>query len=218
MKNFLFAILAAMLGINSYGQITTAFKFKTQSFELRDTLCPDNQTYKLFSTASDSKETRPGMPELPVSYNQFIMPDSLQVIALMELASHISAAGSYARNLLISQSAMVYNEPYIFPDENLKSGKVIRKKQIIGKSDVVLKVYPNPAVDYIIAEYQLDECINKPLLNIIDVLGRNLQSFTLSCNKGYEVIPLINLPPGIYTITLCTNGTKIKEVKVIISQ
>lgn len=75
MKNFLFAILAAMLGINSYGQITTAFKFKTQSFELRDTLCPDNQTYKLFSTASDSKETRPGMPELPVSYNQFIMPD-----------------------------------------------------------------------------------------------------------------------------------------------
>ncbi len=153
-----------------------------------------------------------------IAVNENNVVDSLQLIALTELATHVSTAGSSARNLLINQGAMVYNEPYIFPDDNLKSGKVIRRKQAIEKSDVVLKVFPNPAVDYIIAEYQLDKHINKPLLNIIDVLGRNLQSVTLSCNKGYEVIPLNNIPPGIYTITLCTNGTKIKEAKIIISQ
>lgn len=153
-----------------------------------------------------------------IAVNENNVVDSLQLIALTELATHVSTAGSSARNLLINQGAMVYNEPYIFPDDNLKSGKVIRRKQAIEKSDVVLKVFPNPATDYIIAEYQLDEQINKPLLNVIDVLGRNRQSVTLSCNKGYEVIPLINMPPGIYTITLCTNGTIIKEAKVIISQ
>jgi hypothetical protein len=153
-----------------------------------------------------------------IAANENNLPDSVQLTALAELAAHHTHAAAYARNLLINQGMIVYNEPYIFPDDNLKSGKVIRRNQGFGKSDIVLKVYPNPATDYIIAEYNFDEHIKKPLLNIIDVLGRNLHSVTLSSNKGFEVIPLINMPPGIYTITLCTNSTIIKKAKVIVCQ
>ena len=153
-----------------------------------------------------------------IAANENSIPDSLQQIALTELATRNTMSGAYARNLLVNQGMITYYEPYIFPDDNLKSGKVIRRKQETGISGVDLKVYPNPATDFIIADYQLFDNQNIRTLNIIDVCGRKLKSIELSTNKGYEVIPLNHLSSGIYTISLNVNGIIVKATKVIVDK
>ncbi len=151
-----------------------------------------------------------------IAINENNLTDSLQVIALMELASHISAAGSYARNLLISQNILVYSEPYIFPDENLKSGKVIKRKQVTNRNDADFKVYPNPAKDYVIIVYTGEKSNKFSSMEIMDAMGRIILKRKFEEASGFQIIPLSGLAPGAYTIRIFKDSGTNSESKLII--
>jgi hypothetical protein len=140
----------------------------------------------------------------------------LQLNALAELATHVSAAGSYARNFLIHHGAMVYHEPYIFPDENLKSGKVIRRKQLTNESNFQFKLYPNPASNYVIVEYELEQALGSPLITITDELGQLIRSISPSGVSGFQVISLSDIAPGVYLVRFSSGNKILKESKLVV--
>lgn len=151
-----------------------------------------------------------------IAANENNLPDSLQVITLMELSTHISAAGSYARNLLISQNILVYSEPYIFPNENLKSGKIIRRKHVTNGNIADFKVYPNPAKDYVIIEYTGESSNKISSIEIMDAMGRIILKRKFEEAPFFQKIPLTGLAPGSYTIRFISFSGMNSESKLII--
>lgn len=151
-----------------------------------------------------------------LSANANHTPDSLQQIALTELGAHNTHAAAYARNLLINQGMIVYNEPYIFPDDNLKSGKVIRRKQVTNRSNVDFKVYPNPAKDYVIIEYTGERKDKFSSTEIIDAIGQIILKRKFEESSNLLIIPITGLAPGAYTIRIVKDSGTYSESKLII--
>ena len=92
----------------------------------------------------------------------------------------------------------------IFPDECLKSSKVIVQKQKSLPNEFILKIYPNPAKDYIIAEYTLKDGILNAVLEINDVAGKPVKTIAVSGKHDYHVIPMNDCTPGTFFCRLST--------------
>jgi hypothetical protein len=80
----------------------------------------------------------------------------------------------FARNVLVNKGIRNYNEPLIFDPEfksaNIK--KVYPKIHTISNTPCYLKVYPNPAKNYLIVEYQLPENCPQSILKVTSVEGK----------------------------------------------
>lgn len=151
-----------------------------------------------------------------IAANENSIPDSLQQIALNELATRNTMAGAYARNLLVNQGLIAYNEPYIFPDDNLKSGKIIRHKQVTNRNDADFKVYPNPAKDYVIIEYRGERRNELSSIEIINAMGQIILNRNFEEASCIQIIPLSGLVSGAYTIRINTTIGTNYESKLII--
>ncbi len=61
--------------------------------------------------------------------------------------------GAYARGVLIEAEGYEYTEPIILPETGLKSGSIVFDiPNIETFTPEHVKIYPNPALDYIIVE------------------------------------------------------------------
>jgi hypothetical protein len=150
----------------------------------------------------------------PQMYNDtlgYLAPDSVQTIALQLLAADDNDfPGAFARNLLIASGFLDYQEP-IVSESMLKSSRKGRYQWTNSRPiSSVLKVFPNPAKDIIIAEYKTNNILNKALIIITDAKGSFIRSYKLIKNENQLIIPVENLPSGLYLIQLHVNG-KLKE-------
>jgi hypothetical protein len=123
-----------------------------------------------------------------------------------------------ARNILLSENIITYNEPFIFPDQNLKSTKYKKHNSIITITDNSLKLYPNPALNYVIVDYSVAESASHQSIKIIDISGRTCYDIAYFEPKGYMIIPLKDLSNGIYIFQLCQNRLPVISKKLIISK
>ena len=122
----------------------------------------------------------------------------------------------YARNILAAKGEIVYKEPYIFPQGELKSSK-IRNRGIGEKYESnKLKVYPNPARDYIIIEYTLNREHENTSIVLYDVNGKTIRSHSLNATRDILVIPLTGIPSGNYLCSLRMGNKPVQNVKFII--
>ncbi len=144
-----------------------------------------------------------------------------QINILLSLAAYYNTyPGIYARNALIAIKEINYNEPYILPDPN----KSAIADEFPGKSPenkTYLKVYPNPANDYINVEYAIygvDKTDRKKviLLLINDAGGKLIMKKELKSVKDKLVIPTGNMNTGIYFCNLIYNGRSEKTAKFTI--
>jgi len=126
-------------------------------------------------------------------------------------------AGIYARNILTSLNAGNYTEPYIFPKSGLKSLKIDWAQYKLSKSDE-LKIFPNPAKDYFIAEYSLTGNNTASLLRIIDNSGKLVKELSRHGDHEYLVVPVTDLTPGIYIVQLISDKNHILSAKLIVSR
>ena len=138
---------------------------------------------------------------------------------LMTLAQNDNLlAGTYARNLLVFFGKMQYQEPILLPDPNEKSSPA-EMEQTMRKNTLtetpVLSIFPNPAMEYFIASYRIEE--NNGILEIRDGHGRTVQSNTLSGTVNQQVIPLKGVSNGLYHIVLKVNGKTIGKQKLVIN-
>jgi hypothetical protein len=151
-----------------------------------------------------------------------IQVDSIRMAMLNTLMEQTKEpVKTYARNILIANEAMTYSEPYLFPDE-LKSARV-EKTRTMGKQKAksCLEVYPNPALNYFIVEYNLNDKIgnsmNDAILEITTIQGKVVKLIVLTKKQDQVVLSLANYKPGMYVASLKYNGKLIESKKVTIT-
>ncbi len=125
---------------------------------------------------------------------------------------------SYMRNLLLSAGVIEYNEPYLVADE-VKS-IYVKKKHRMGPNLPVatLAVYPNPTSHYFIIEYDLtnrpEAQFSNKLLELSSVQGSILRQIILKDVQGRLIVPITDLRPGMYLITLICGNHNIQSIKL----
>lgn len=144
--------------------------------------------------------------------------DSLQLAALTLLMQEgCEPVSSYARNLLIANGAVIYNEPYLVADE-LKSTQAKRERRIIITPIApFLTLSPNPCRNFVIAGYSLeDKLASDAFLTISTLQGVEIKTIQLLGAKDQVVISLNNFNPGVYVASLKDGGKLMDSKKIII--
>lgn len=125
-------------------------------------------------------------------------------------------SGPWARNILIASSLLDYNEPIV----NESTLKVSRKEKYHWTHSrtiaAEMKVFPNPAEDYIIVEYAQKKHADAVDLELFNSHGIKLQTYKLTKGIDQKIIYTGNLLPGGYLIQLVVNGTARESKKLIV--
>jgi len=79
-----------------------------------------------------------------------------------------------------------------------------------------IKVYPNPATDFIIAEYKIDKAAKEVLLVISDMQGRLQMKKQLTTISYQALIDIRNLQNGSYNCTIIVDGQQKAVTKLIV--
>ena len=126
-------------------------------------------------------------------------------------------AGAWAMNILCTADTLSYKENYILPTIGTKTGTVKRMRpnnDVFEKNQ--LRVYPNPANDYIIVEYELAGDIDNATIKIIDNNGFIRQTIMSENNHEYAVINTQSLESGTYICHVSANNKLIGVAKFVI--
>jgi hypothetical protein len=123
---------------------------------------------------------------------------------------------AYARNALILNDGLIYQEPYLQIDTTTKTDKVKYNTNSV-KTDFMnyLKIYPNPAIEYLSIEYDIDYLIGEAAVEIFDISGNKSSKIDLYYKKGIKTVDLRNYKRGSYIVKLRV-GNKILETKKFI--
>ena len=136
----------------------------------------------------------------------YIVPDSIQINILLDLATHDrTTPGTFARNILIANGLLEYHEPILL-GTTLKS---LRPFHNYGKNVQIsseFKVYPNPCKDYLIVECQKAKLTDIVICNLINSARVILSTYSLQKSSNQVIIPLTTYPPGNYFVQLKVNG------------
>ena len=112
-----------------------------------------------------------------------------------------------------------YREPILLPDALKSSNSVKRYKtgQLLEKS--YMKVFPNPAKQFVIVEYNLQEKYsdkNEVVLVLTNLNGNRVSQRVLVKRQDQELINTSGLIPGIYICSLWINGKILESKKLVV--
>ncbi|MCX6233189.1 MAG: T9SS type A sorting domain-containing protein [Bacteroidetes bacterium] len=142
--------------------------------------------------------------------------DSISVNTLHEIMNNgYPLIGGYARGLLVKGNFIDYTEQVYFP-LNTKSYPEYHftPHEVIVEKEDHLKLFPNPAWDYVIVYYNTSEYeINGKLL-IYDVNGKLIKTMILSNYLNQLTVSLKNFPNGVYMISLFVGDNLIESEKI----
>ena len=149
----------------------------------------------------------------------FLDADSLQLETLFDIeAVETGITHVFARNILIALGEIEYEEPIILPDLFKSSEAMADYEELLSKATEAtgyIKVQPNPAKDYIIVEYDLQ---NKTggVIKINNVNGNLKYAKDIFNKKDQLTVDTREWNAGIYIVTLKINGRLIESVKFTI--
>ncbi|MBC8487044.1 MAG: metallophosphoesterase [Bacteroidetes bacterium] len=145
--------------------------------------------------------------------------DSAQIATLISMEANQSGMASvYARNILLALNQMEYEEPIILPDLLKSSAAMDEYKELLSKAADApgyIKVKPNPAKDYIIIEYELEQEVEATIeINNISGNLKYLGNFTNRHDRF--TVDTRKWKAGIYIATLKINDKLIESFKFTI--
>ncbi len=135
--------------------------------------------------------------------------DSAQKATLWSIVQNADGlVQAMARNVLLKTGDIVYNEPYILPDTTQnKSAKVKGDyNTIFGANESYVKLYPNPANQYLTVEYNIPLNTYSAVIEIVTLKGVQTEVFKLRTGWGQKIVDLRNYNPGTYLVRLYING------------
>lgn len=142
--------------------------------------------------------------------------DSIQIQQLFGLASsYYTIPGLFASNELIKGNLLDYDEPVYLADP-VKNSPAHDNIIVIATNDHDLSLFPNPAGNYFIAHYYLDEQQNPGILSISDINGTELKAIQLKDKQNQIVITTQELSAGTYLISLIGRNHLIESQKITI--
>ena len=158
------------------------------------------------------------MVQLAQSGNSIFQLNATQKAGLYNIYQNSTAlAGAWATNILRTVDTLYYKENYLLPTIGNKIGIVRRKRPNNTTFETTkLKVYPNPANDYVIVEYQLADETDKAVVKIIDNNGFIRQTIAPENNHGFMVIDTRDLETGTYICHVAASGKLFGVAKFII--
>jgi hypothetical protein len=147
----------------------------------------------------------------------FVNPTQSQVAALTGLyLANLGLPSVYARNILLAAGELEYDEQFII-NLPLKRERIYRRSgQPDQTPDVLLKVFPNPAHNYITVEYKLPEDVSNAALVITNLQGVVLRTESLPLHTGNKQFSVKTLNPGFYIVQLYLNNTPAASQRVSI--
>nr|NQU93115.1 T9SS type A sorting domain-containing protein [Bacteroidota bacterium] len=144
--------------------------------------------------------------------------DSAQIMQFATIAVNGHGNASvYARNILLALEQIEYNEPVILPDQ-MKSLEAYEEflDLMDTKPPMKIEVYPNPSDEYVIISYSLEMKRSEHTIRISDIHGNSIKSIVTNESKNQILIDTSNWIPGVYIVTLETNGKIIGSTKFTI--
>jgi len=146
--------------------------------------------------------------------------DSLKVNSLQTLSmNNPFLPGIYATMVLKANGLSDYEEPVIlrapYKSVMIKPDYSKISKGIIHKP--YLKIYPNPAGEYFIAEYHLEKDYRDLYIEILDGTSRTLAEMKLKGMQNQVIIPVKQYPTGMYLIRLIGNGEFLDSQKIMVA-
>jgi photosystem II stability/assembly factor-like uncharacterized protein len=167
-------------------------------FELNERETKEKAAFDIYFGIIDT------MDQYKLSYGQL---NESQKQSLQNLAAGIFLPSAYARSMLLQyDSSYSYTEPVIFP--TISSSRLQRPKNNNSNKESIIKIYPNPAYDYISVDYKLENGNGR--IEIIDNIGRVLLYKTITNLSGTEVISLDRLSPGVYKLLFYSDNILIE--------
>jgi hypothetical protein len=125
---------------------------------------------------------------------------------------------NYLRNSLIASGNLNSAEQYILPDLIKSTDVENTPKKKNKKPDEFLKVFPNPAKDYVIFEFMLtdDEFLGSASIVLSDSRGIIVDNIQLKRPVDQIVCNTKNLYPGIYICSLVSGANTLLNTKLSI--
>lgn len=134
--------------------------------------------------------------------------------AMLDLITGINEMAPYARAFAQKHSRVSYEEPYILPGyAPMLPVHVLPVPEV--KEDY-LKVFPQPANDYFLIEYQLENALNQRSIELVDLTGKVLYHTELTSSRGQYYISTAHLKSGLYILRLMVHDSAMRQVKVLI--
>ena len=126
---------------------------------------------------------------------------------------------AYARGMLVKGGHINYTEQLLLP-ASYKSSTVynIYPSQIKKPETDYLKLFPNPAGNYVILDYDLIEIFVNCTVIITDMNGKMVDSFMLKDKQNQIILNLKNKPNGIYIFNLYAGNELLETEKLTISK
>ena len=129
-----------------------------------------------------------------------------------------NAVSAAAQSLMVAHKLLEYEEPYLVPDlTKSMEVKEPKAKPAVDKSNL-LKVYPNPANEFITIEYNAGSAENQLLIEVIDEKGRLVYNTNLTRRIDQIIIDTRNFKSGNYIIRLVSGSKCIGNANIIISR
>jgi len=134
------------------------------------------------------------------------------------MQSSSSSVSSAARSILVANNMMVYDEPYLKPDLT-KSIEIRTPKKISTiPSEFFLKVYPNPAHEFITIEYNSSTDKANVEVELSDESGRKVYSQQLVRQLDTIILDTRNYKSGSYFVTLVVDNKIANSAKFVIAR
>ena len=126
---------------------------------------------------------------------------------------------AYVRGMLVKGGHINYTEQLLLP-ASYKSSPVynIYPLQIKKTKTDYLKLFTNPAGNYVILEYDLREIFVNCTVIITDMNGKMVYSFKLKDKQNQIVLNLKSKPNGIYIFNLYAGNELLETEKLTISK
>jgi len=142
-----------------------------------------------------------------------------QLVLLADLEySGNGTAQVFARNMRLNMGLSTYKEPYLLPDLNKSTEAQMTEQNLMQslKDFHYLKIFPNPAKDYILVGYTLDSHQQQALLQLTTLSGKTIYSQNIYGLKDQKHIDTRHLKAGNYLLSLVVNKTILETLKVSI--
>lgn len=144
--------------------------------------------------------------------------DSLSVADINQLSqianNEESCGNSIARNLLLKLHKIKYTEP-IYDISHSESKKMVGKTQKETQDNLLFRIYPNPAKDWVIVYYKIKSFPST--IEVCDLLGKVIYSKVVEQQEGELMIETASFPSGNYFVKLLSKGAVLKVEKMTIS-